>query len=118
MKSGAALKDLVTREYRNSLQLAANLGSRDRPTEYASDVHSWHNTRLHSVARPGIQEAGNAIRTLKGEGAFGKVLATLDVSGGAIAVKVVKLSNFPNFEHARQMLHREVKALSRIKHVR
>lgn len=118
MKPGAALKDMVAREYRNALQLAANLGSRDRPTEYESDIYSWHNTRLHSVARPGIQEAPNATRSLKGKGSFGEVLKTLDVSGGAFAVKVVRLSDFPNSDHARQMLHREIKAISRIKHVR
>lgn len=113
-----ALKDLVHREYRESLELARNQPTCDRPTEYATGKHSWHHTRLHSAVNPGIKEAPNAKRTLKGKGAFAEVYATIDVSGGEIAVKVAHLAQFQHSESARQMLHREVKALAQINHVR
>lgn len=115
--TGAALKELVTREYRHSLQLAKNLRSRDRPTERVSEVHSWHNTRLRAATRPGIQEVAHASRTFLGEGAFAKVLETLDISGNVFAIKVVDLCRFTSLDHARQMLHREVKTLVSNKHV-
>lgn len=114
-----SLRALVTQQYRNSLQRLQFVRPRDLPTDVGSDLHTWHQTRLHTAKRVLFREAEGEPRTLIGGGQFGDVFRAVDLeSGNAIAVKVVRLSRYPNVELARVALHREIKALEKLKHVR
>lgn len=114
------LRELAIRGYRNSLQRLQDVRSRDLPTEVAeSELHTWHNTRLHTARKALFREAEGEARVHIGEGQFGQVFRAVDfASGNPFAVKVVKLDNYTNVEQARSALHREVKVLERLKHVR
>ena len=114
-----SLRALVAQEYRNSLQRLQFVRPRDLPTDIGSELHTWHQTRLHTAKRILFREAEGEPRTLIGQGRFGDVFRAVDLeSGNAIAVKVVRLSSYPNVELARVALHREIKALEKLKHVR
>lgn len=116
-----ALRDLAIRGYRDTLQQV--IRSRDLPTEFdASELQTWHNTRLQTVGRVLFREAEEQFRVPIGNGTFGNVYRTLDLeSGNPVAVKVVNLSHYTTTdqqEWARAHLHREIKALQTFKHVR
>lgn len=114
------LREFTIKEYRYSLRILQDVRSRDRPTEFdESELHTWHNTRLHTAKNPLFLEAEGVPRVLIGQGNFGKVYRAVDLaSGHPFAVKVVMLDKYPNIERARAALHREVKTLERLKHVR
>lgn len=114
-----SLRALVLREYRNSLQRLQTVRSRHLPTDFSSELHTWHNTRLQKARRVFFREAEGEPRVLIGCGQFGDVYQAVDLeSGNAIAVKVIKLECYPDVENARAALHREIKALVSLKHVR
>ncbi|KAK4113273.1 kinase-like protein, partial [Canariomyces notabilis] len=113
-----ALRELAIRGYQDSLQRLQHVRSRDLPTEFdQSELHTWHNTRIHTARKVLFREAEGAPRALVGEGQFGKVFRAVDlVSGNPFAVKVVLLHKYTNMELARAALHREVKTLEKLKH--
>ncbi|KAF2457520.1 kinase-like domain-containing protein [Lineolata rhizophorae] len=119
-KTVESLRELAVEGYRDSLLRLQNVRSRDRPTEFTdSELHSWHNTRLHTARKVLFREAEGAPRVLIGAGAFGAVYRAVDFeSGNPFAVKVVRLDTLPDtkVEHARAALHREIKALEQLKH--
>jgi len=113
------LKALAVQGYEASQQLVQNMRSRDRPTENDdSEAQSWHITRLNTSRGPIFQD----IRQLREEigcGAYGRVYSTIDqASGRKVAVKVVDLGSQGNIDAARAILHREIKVMQRLKHVR
>jgi serine/threonine protein kinase len=112
------LRALAVRDYQRALQQQVNVRSRNLPTEGDSEVHTWHNTRIHTARRILFREADEAPRVVIGEGQFGAVYRAVDLeSGHAFAVKVIKLHQFPDVEQARAVAHREVKALQKLSHV-
>jgi hypothetical protein len=112
------LRALAVRDYQMALQQQVNVRSRNLPTEGDSEVHTWHNTRIHTARRILFREADKAPRVVIGAGQFGAVYRAVDLeSGHAFAVKVIKLHQFPDVEQARAVAHREVKALQKLSHV-
>jgi hypothetical protein len=112
------LRALAARDYQRALQQQLNVRSRNLPTEDDSEVHTWHNTRIHTARRILFREADDVPRVAIGEGQFGAVYRAVDLeSGHAFAVKVIKLDQFPDAEQARAVAHREVKALQKLSHV-
>ncbi|KAL8383044.1 hypothetical protein RB595_006691 [Gaeumannomyces hyphopodioides] len=113
------LRELSIREYTEALkrQAQGNVDSRYLPTEADSEVHTWHNTRIHSARRPLFQEAKGVKRVRIGGGQFGKVYQAVDdLTGNRFAVKALLLDKHGDPEDARSRAHREVKALMRLKH--
>ncbi|KAK4032850.1 kinase-like domain-containing protein [Parachaetomium inaequale] len=114
------LRQLAAEGYQNSLQLLRTIRSRDLPTEFDdSELHSWHNTRLHTARRVLFREAEGAPRLPIGQGQFGDVYRAVDLeSGHPFAVKVIKLEAYgaAEVEQARAHLHREIKALQYLNH--
>ncbi|KAL2175261.1 kinase-like domain-containing protein [Thermothelomyces heterothallicus CBS 202.75] len=115
-----ALRQLAIEGYQISLQRIQTIRSRDLPTDGdSSELHSWHNTRLHTARRILFREAEGAPRELIGEGTFGAVYRAVDLeSGNPFAVKVVKLHAYGAryVEQARAAVHREMKTLEYLKH--
>jgi hypothetical protein len=112
------LRALAVRDYQRALEQQANVRSRNLPTEGAPEVHTWHNTRIHTARRILFREADDVPRVVIGQGQFGAVYRAVDFeSGHAFAVKVIKLDQFPDIEQARAVAHREVKALQKLSHV-
>lgn len=112
------LRTLAVQDYQRALQQQANIRSRDLPTETDSDVHTWHNTRIHTAQRILFREATAVPRVVIGKGEFGAVYRAVDLeSGHVFAIKVIRLKNYRNMEQARAVAHREVKALQKLKHV-
>ncbi|AEO61385.1 hypothetical protein MYCTH_2311486 [Thermothelomyces thermophilus ATCC 42464] len=115
-----ALRQLAIEGYQISLQRLQTVRSRDLPTDGdSSELHSWHNTRLHTARRILFREAVGAPRELIGEGTFGAVYRAIDLeSGNPFAVKVVKLYVYGAryVEQARAAVHREMKTLEYLKH--
>ena len=113
-------RDLAIQGYKHSLERLQDVRSRDLPTEFdESKVYTWYDTRLHTARKGLFREAEGVPRVLIGRGQFGEVFRTVDLeSGNPLAVKVVRLDRYTDVEQARAALHREVKALERLKHVR
>lgn len=116
-----SLKSLTVQDYEISLQLLQGVRSRDRPTETdTSEAQSWHITRFNTARGPLFRDIRH-LRSLIGKGAYGRVYSAVDqTSGYKFAIKVVDLGHFNSLdiETARAFLHREIKVMERLKHVR
>lgn len=114
-----ALKSLAIQGYEASRDLVRELHSRDRPTEVDySEAQSWHMTRLRTAKEPHFQDIPSERKKI-GEGAYGQVYKTIDLKTGyTFAVKVVNLSGQDDVDAARATLHREIKVMQSLSHVR
>ncbi|CAK7200165.1 hypothetical protein SEUCBS139899_002856 [Sporothrix eucalyptigena] len=112
------LETLALEEYKKAMEREQYARSRDLPTVDDSELHTWHNTRIHTANRPLFREAPGARRRRLGRGSYGSVFAAVDsISGEAFAVKVIDLSQYPGgIEYARSAAHAEVKHLQRLQH--
>lgn len=117
----AALKGLTMKGYEDSMVRLKDVRSRDRSLLETSTPNSWYMTRLQSSKAPLVREVDLA-RLLIGQGAFGKVYKTIDAAtGNYFAVKVVDLASqggTVGIELARAALHKEMKIMERVSHVR
>lgn len=114
----AALRDLTMQGYQASLTRLRNVRSRNLSLPDTSAANSWYITRLASARAPLVVEAKNS-RVYVGKGAFGQVFKTVDRSTrNYFAIKVVNLKSCDNVELGRAALHREIKILERLSHVR
>ncbi|KAK3314421.1 kinase-like domain-containing protein [Apodospora peruviana] len=115
--AAAVLRERAVQGYRESQKQADALISRLQPTEItSSDLRSWYATRLHTAKSFSIREVPAARKSI-GRGAFGEVFRGVDnLSGGAFAVKQIRLGNTGDVERARSTLHREIKTLEMLSH--
>ncbi|CAK7224241.1 hypothetical protein SEUCBS140593_005508 [Sporothrix eucalyptigena] len=82
------LETLALEEYKKAMEREQYARSRDLPTVDDSELHTWHNTRIHTANRPLFREAPGARRRGLGRGSYGSVFAAVDsISGEAFAVK-------------------------------
>lgn len=108
----------ATQGYLDTQKQAEALISRLQPTEIApSDLRSWYATRLYTAKDFSIREV-LADRVLIGRRAFGDVFKGIDsITGGAFAVKQVKIRQAGDVEKARKAIHCEIKTLEQLSHV-
>lgn len=110
---GNSISSAVVNGFQAAQSRAANprwLRTRDTDDD---DVQTWYNTRLQSRRNGYVRDA--LLRRKLGAGAFGSVHESIDLdSGHLIAVKLVK----PEGDRAEANLHREIKTLQTLSHVR
>ncbi|PGG96413.1 serine/threonine protein kinase [Helicocarpus griseus UAMH5409] len=110
------LRARAIQDYQVALQQQINVRSHDLPTENDSEIHTWHNTRIHTAGCTLFREADGEPRVQIGEGQFGAVYRAVDLECGHVfAVKVMKLDRYPDIEHARAAAHRELKTPQKLK---
>ena len=116
-----ALKALAVQGHQDSLQRFQHLDPCDRPTEINdSEAQSWHFTRFNT-AKNSLFEDLEKLRERVGKGAFGTVFSAVDkITGQPFAIKLVQLDGktAADVDRSRALLHREIKVMERLKHVR
>lgn len=113
-----ALRRFAVAGYKDSLERLKDVKSCDLSIPETSTPNSWYMTRLQSAKEPLVIEDPK-IRIPVGSGAFGAVFKTVDKrSGNLFAVKLVDLNRESDKEEARARLHREIKILEGLSHVR
>lgn len=115
-----ALRVLTIEGYEGAMlrMRESDVRSRNMSLPDTSTPYSYYTTRLQSAKAPIVVEERQS-REFIGAGVFGNVFKSLDRrSGHYLAVKIVDLTTQSNTEDTRTRLHREIKILEGLSHVR